>query len=146
MTRYEQILERFMARAKDARRTQEQTLLAMVAGAAQSKFGQAHGFERIKSIDDYRKAVPLRTPEEFRTLVWEDPRSLTGEEPSALLRTSATTGAPKVIPYTGAFREAVRSAMDVLTAAMFRDYPELPMKPGQTPKGLGLYQATVASG
>ncbi len=44
---------------------QQKTLLGLVRRARRTQFGLDHGFERIKSVQDYQKQVPLRTYEDF---------------------------------------------------------------------------------
>ncbi|MBV8130409.1 MAG: GH3 auxin-responsive promoter family protein, partial [Planctomycetaceae bacterium] len=50
------------------RRVQEQGLLRLVRAARATRFGRDHGFDRVRSVADYQKAVPLRT---YETL-WND--------------------------------------------------------------------------
>ena len=50
----------YYARA-DAVRVQERTLLALVRKARGTRFGRDHGFGSIRSVADFRLAVPLRT-------------------------------------------------------------------------------------
>lgn len=43
------------------RRAQEETLLAHVRASARTELGRAHGFDRIRSYDDFARQVPVRT-------------------------------------------------------------------------------------
>src|SRR5262249_36914125 len=45
---------------------QERALLAAVRAARDTEFGRAHGFDAIRSFDDYRARVPLRDYVEFK--------------------------------------------------------------------------------
>src|SRR5262249_62186622 len=45
---------------------QERALLAAVKAARDTEFGRAHGFDAIRSFDDYRARVPLRDYVEFK--------------------------------------------------------------------------------
>lgn len=139
----EAVMEAFTAVARAPRPAQLRTLADIVAAARPSRFGQAHGFDRIAEVDDYRARVPLSDYEDLRLWLEQDVGALTGERPLALLTTSASTGAPKRIPYTSGFRESIRAAHDVFSAACFRDFPALPLGAGQTPRGIGLYQMSA---
>jgi len=62
---------RFRVRALDAAdpaEVQRRTLLDLVAKARDTRFGRDHGFRSIRTVDDYRAAVPLRTYEDL----WND--------------------------------------------------------------------------
>ncbi len=143
---YTERVDAFLARASAARQTQEETLSRIVAALRDSRFGQEHRFDLIRCAADFRRQVPLQTPAQLQERIAQDASSLSPAPPLALLQTSATTGKPKRIPYTPAYREAIREAMGVLAASIFRDHPALPLTPGGAPRGLGLYQVSVPSG
>src|SRR6185369_4843163 len=128
---------------------QHRTLSRLVRQLAPGRFGQAHGLDELVGLspgvlaDRYRQKVPLRDFEALRAFIEPSPADLAGAPPLCLLRTSASTGRPKLIPYTSAFREAIARAHDVFSAAMFRDFPALPLSPGSSPRALGLYQLST---
>jgi hypothetical protein len=96
----------------DPRRTQERALLSLVRRARATRFGRDHTFERIRSVADFQKAVPMRTYEAlwndylqeyypvFEDLTWP------GKIPFLALTSGTTQGATKYIPVS---REMVRS-------------------------------------
>ena len=49
---------------------QEQSLLKLVDRASGSRWGKDHGFDEIRSIDDYQKRVPMGEYLDFKDL-WE---------------------------------------------------------------------------
>jgi hypothetical protein len=53
------------SRARDPKEVQLQTLLKHCRTAAQTEFGKAHGFDKIKSYEDYKAQVPVRNYGEF---------------------------------------------------------------------------------
>lgn len=136
------LVEAFARLARAPGETQARTLAGLIAAARTSRFGQAHGFNRVRDVDGYRGRVPLSTYEDLRPWLEEDAGALTGERPLALLTTSASTGKPKTIPYTARFRDSIRAAHDVFSAACFRDFPALPLGTGPTPRAIGLYQVS----
>jgi hypothetical protein len=137
------VVEAFTALTRAPREAQARTLAGIVQAARSSRFGEAHRFDRVRDVDDYRARVPLSTYEELRPWLEQDVGALTGERPLALLTTSASTGKPKTIPYTSGFRDSIRAAHDVFSAGCFRDFPALPLGSGPTPRGLGLYQVSA---
>jgi hypothetical protein len=96
---------------------------------AGTEFGQKHGFERIRSVADYRAAV---APQTYDTLApWIDrvtagePNVLTAEQPLMFATTSGTTGAAKYIPVTPSYLDEYSHGIHVHNYRMFCDYPDL---------------------
>lgn len=140
------LVARFEKVAQDPRAVQEQTLQTILAAGQDSPFGKAHGFSQIKTADQLRERLPISNYEGFRPWLEKDLASLTSQKPLGILKTSASTGKPKLVPYTLNFRRAIKAGHDVFSAALFKDYPDLPLKPGQPPMGIGLYQRTADEG
>lgn len=100
----------------------ERLLGELVRETAGTEFGAEHAMARIRTIDDYRAAVPLRTYQEYAPWIARsaDGRSrvLTQEDPRLFFTTSGSTGARKRIPVTRTFLDQVylpffRAAMGV---------------------------------
>ncbi|MFH0964199.1 MAG: GH3 auxin-responsive promoter family protein [Planctomycetota bacterium] len=95
--------------AGDLRRRQERLLLRKVSRNADSDFGRDHCFHEIRSVEDFRRNVPLSTYEYALPYIL---RVLDGESgalygPGERLRfvasTSGTTSRAKYIPITNTF-------------------------------------------
>lgn len=86
------------------REAQSALLKQILATNSETDFGKRHGFSRINSMDDYRRAVPIQTYEDLRPYIERQERSaepcLTREQPVFYHRTSGTVGVPKDIPVT----------------------------------------------
>ena len=88
----------------DAVVSQQETLKSLVHKAASTKFGKDHDYNKIKSIADYQKAVPLRDYDAFWKEYWKDPFpdisniSWPGPTPFFALTSGTATGATKYIP------------------------------------------------
>jgi hypothetical protein len=93
-----------LERSKAPHDTQAAVLRHILATNAQTEFGKRHGFSRIKSVDDYRRALSIQTYEDLRPFI--ERQELTGEQcltraqPVYYHRTSGTVGTPKNIPVT----------------------------------------------
>src|SRR5207302_2739768 len=80
------------------------TLLRLVRFARRTQFGRDHAFERIRTIDDYQRRVPLRDYESFWTNYWRDafPRLQGVTWPDSIpyfaLSSGTTSGTTKYIP------------------------------------------------
>jgi len=90
-------------------RMQSSRLLDIIRFNQETLFGKEHGFSEVRSVDDFRNRVPVRTYEDFEPYIRRmrngEPRVLTIESPDLFGRTSGTTGEPKFIPITSAFYE-----------------------------------------
>ena len=97
-------LWRVLRSARSPRETQEALLRRILAANAQTEFGKTHGFSRVTSVSGYRRAVPVRTYEDLRSLIERQESNgdqcLTHERPVYYHRTSGTVGIPKNIPLT----------------------------------------------
>ncbi len=92
-----------LARAQPVR-IQERAILRLVRKAATTRFGRDHRFDRISSVDDFQRGVPLRTYEQlwdaylrdrypiFDDLTWP------GRIPFLAMTSGTTRGATKFIP------------------------------------------------
>jgi hypothetical protein len=105
----------------DPVRAQRDLLLRLLRHATATRFGQAHGFARLRSVEDYQAAVPLRRYEDFWEGWWRAGypalRDATwpGLVPYIALSSGTTSGTTKHIPVTRAMvRANRRAALDVL--------------------------------
>lgn len=90
--------------AKNAHQTQKKTFEYLIKKASKTKFGKDHGFSNIKSYEDFRSAVPVRTYEElspYIELVKNGEKDVLWPGlPMYLSKTSGTTSGAKYIPIT----------------------------------------------
>jgi hypothetical protein len=85
--------------------TQRKVLSGLLEGYAQTDYGRAHGAAHVKNIDDYRRAFPVVTYEDYKPLIQRVMAGETGlllsEEPIGWAITRGTTGdESKFIPMT----------------------------------------------
>jgi len=107
---------------QDAAAAQERQLLGLVGRAAATRFGRDHGFDRIRSVADFQKAVPLRRYDAFWKEYWQPafPRlenvSWPGLVPYFAVSSGTTSGTSKYIPITHAMNTSnTRAGLDVLS-------------------------------
>lgn len=104
---------RLLRMAASPQTAQASLLRGILAKNADTEFGRLHGFSAIKTMDEYRQAVPIQTYEDLRPLI--DRQELTGErcltfdKPVYYHRTSGTLGAPKNIPVTANGMKRIKS-------------------------------------
>ena len=102
-------------------KAQAALLKKLVRRAGNTRFGKTHGLDRIRGVEQYQRAVPVRKYEEF----WEDwwhhdypdltDQTWPGRIPYFSMTSGTTTGRSKYIPYTPDMkRAAVRGFIDLL--------------------------------
>ena len=101
--------------------TQEKQLLELVGKAANTRFGQDHGFGDITSVADFQARVPLRRYEDFWEAYWKEPfpnvvnASWPGKIPYFAVTSGTTSGTSKYIPVSHEMnRSNARAGVDLL--------------------------------
>ncbi|MDT0269241.1 GH3 auxin-responsive promoter family protein [Streptomyces sp. DSM 44915] len=99
--------DRLRAEHADPRGAQQRALADLLAFNADTEFGRRHGFGRIRTLDAFRSAVPIRdyaghAPWIERTAAGER-NLLTADAPALYFTSSGSTGAHKKVPVTPRF-------------------------------------------
>ncbi len=101
--------------------------MALLARNTDTVFGRRYGFDSIKSVAEYQKAVPLSTYEDYLQDIGEiaagKPGVLTADPVKLFQPTSGSASASKLIPYTDSLKYEFQRAIDVWLASIFHDYP-----------------------
>ncbi|MGJ3263865.1 MAG: GH3 family domain-containing protein [Salinarimonas sp.] len=107
--------------AQDAVAAQARTLSDLLARAAGTRFGRAHGFEEIRSPAAYRAHVPVRGYEDLWACWWQEGFPVhedvtwPGKTPFFALSSGTTTGRTKYIPVSAEMVASNRrAALDIL--------------------------------
>jgi len=119
----------FIAAHNHTEDVQKQLLDELLDAHAQTDFGRDHALGSVKSVEDFRSAVPIRSYEEMRPYmdrVFEGNTTALlppGHDVLMFSLTSGTTGKPKHIPVTRRFAEAMRCGSNIWGIAALRDHP-----------------------
>lgn len=120
---------RFEESTKDPVAAQKKTLLDYIARNKNTEYGKKYGFSEIKSIEDYRKLVPICDYPGISSyvdkMVSGQKNILTADSPVFFGRTSGTTGKPKLIPVTEYSRAKKAELMALWTYYISRDHPQV---------------------
>jgi hypothetical protein len=112
---------------RDPSEQQHRLLLEILHANRATKFGTEHDFGGVRSIDEFRRAVPVRSYAEFEpwiTRVAEgETNVLTSDDVVAFEETSGTSSGRKLIPYTAASLTAFRAAVLPWLARLVRRRP-----------------------
>lgn len=108
------------------REAQERKLLEIVGRNKDTAFGRDHGFGGVKSIEDYRSAVPMNTYETLTPYIDRvfagEQNVLTADEPLMFATTSGTTGRAKYIPVTPSYLHEYSHGVHVHLYRIFTDF------------------------
>ncbi|MEV5121413.1 GH3 auxin-responsive promoter family protein [Streptomyces decoyicus] len=92
--------------------TAERVLCDILAVSRDTGFGREHGLGRVRTRQEWQRAVPIRRYDELAPYVERqlagERRVLTIDDPYAFLRTSGSTGRAKLVPTTEHWRRAYR--------------------------------------
>jgi hypothetical protein len=115
-----------LSRPKDC----EQAVLdACVRPNTDTDFGRTHGFAEIRTPEEFRRRVPIRSYDELAPWIERAATGergvLTAEDPIAFSRTSGTSGASKKIPVTPAYRRLEVLRVFFSWAPTYHYHPEI---------------------
>lgn len=123
--------ERFLGclKGEQARVTQGRLLAECVAQNGETVFGREHRFSSCRTLEDYRRTVPIRRYEELapwidRSAAGEE-KVLTSSEPIRFWKTTGTTSLPKRIPVTPESSSRTMECFLTLQGTQLHYYPEL---------------------
>ncbi|MCX5679491.1 MAG: GH3 auxin-responsive promoter family protein [Candidatus Omnitrophica bacterium] len=118
---------KFEEATKNPIAAQKKVLLDYIARNKNTEYGTRYNFSNIKSIEEYREAVPicdyLGISSYAERMTSGEKNILTAEAPIFFGRTSGTTGKPKLIPVTEYSRSKKAELMALWTYYISRDHP-----------------------
>src|SRR5215469_16525496 len=127
-------LAHFEAATCAPRDVQEALLLGILEHQAATAFGRDHRFDTVRTIEDFRRQVPVAGYEYVEPYITRVCRG----ETSALLAdprvhmfalTSGTTAVRKFIPVTQQYLDDYRRGWNIWGLKIFRDHPAARMRP-----------------
>jgi hypothetical protein len=108
---------------------QETILRRYVRENGSTAFGQAHGFSKIRTIQDFQNRVPLTGYAEMEPWIARvaagEAGVLTHSPVRTLEVTSGSSAAAKLIPYTAAMQGEIRRAVAPWVFDLYKDRPRL---------------------
>lgn len=108
-------------------------LQGLLKDNAASRFGDAHGFDEIRSYEQFCQQVPLTDDEGLepwvRRIMRGEPAVLTREPVKRLLPTSGSTGGRKLIPFTAGLQRQFNRAIAAWTVDLNGIHPTVRFGP-----------------
>jgi hypothetical protein len=112
-------------------KVQRELLFAKIRRAAPSAFGKDHGFDKIKTLEDFRRQVPIASYDYY----WPYIERVTNGELGAMFPdgdrllmctlSSGTTAQPKLIPINDVWMDEYRRGWELWGVKAFLDHPPL---------------------
>lgn len=122
-------IRRFEKAVRAPGAAQEYKLLNILRANQNTAFGREHGFDRINSIEDFQKYVPVAKYEDLHpyieALMNGERKQLTEEEPFMFATTSGTTAQPKFIPITETHLLDYTHAFQIHNYHMITSFPNV---------------------
>jgi GH3 auxin-responsive promoter len=117
----------FEAALADPRRAQERVLAQLLRRNARTAYGRDHGFDSIRSPEQFARRVP---PCDYDAIApWVErirrgePNVLTAEPVRRLVPTSGSTAARKLIPYTASMQAELNRAIGPWIFDLYSRHP-----------------------
>ncbi len=119
----------FQAGARQGKGVQRRFLRRLLRRNQDTLFGRQHGFAHIRTVEEYRRAVPVRGYEDIAPYVERirngEQAVLTAQKVRLLEPTSGSRGPVKLIPYTDGLRASFQRGLKVWQLDLFRRYPRM---------------------
>jgi hypothetical protein len=114
--------------------TQRELLGRILKHHSATAFGTDHSFATLKSLDDFRKAIPVRgydyiEPYIQRVVQGETNALLADKKIHMFAMTSGTTASRKYIPVTDSYLADYRRGWNIWGLKVLRDHPNVRMRP-----------------
>jgi hypothetical protein len=124
----------FEAATHRPRELQEALLRDILSHQAATAFGRDHRFDAIRTVEDFRRQVPVAgyeyvEPYIARVRKGETAALLADPRVYMFALTSGTTAARKYVPVTAQYLEDYKRGWNLWGMKVFRDHPEVKLRP-----------------
>ena len=101
---FEETRKEFLNAVKRCSQTQKEVLYEIIKSNTESEYGIRYNFKKIKTVEEYRKMVPITEYEDYEEYIEKikkgEKKILTTEDIILLEPTSGSSTKSKLIPYT----------------------------------------------
>ena len=117
---------RLLKAAAEPREAQQRALTKILRALRTTEYGQRHGYDGLRTADEFRHAVPIQDYEALRPDIDRQVETglpvITAEVPMMYARTSGTTGKPKLIPVTPDMMRTIKAAQRAMAYVQHRSF------------------------
>ena len=125
---YKKEYKRYMS-SENILEIQENKLKEILENNKNSLYGKKHNFDKIKTIQDFQKEVPLSKYEDYLPYIEKmkigEEHILTHEKVKMFELTSGSTSASKLIPYTDSLKKEFQAGIKVWLYSLYKKYSSL---------------------
>src|SRR5262249_17538877 len=118
---------RFRRALREPQSAQRRKLRSLITQNGKTAFGKAHGFDGIRSYEDFTRHVPLSDYSDLELWIERIRRGeknvLTSDLVTHLVPTSGSTGARKLIPFTSGLQREFNAAIGPWLVDLARRHP-----------------------
>ena len=122
-------VDEFLESVHNPRKFQERCLLNLIEENKNTDFGREHHFDKIKTVEDFQKNVPIMDYEDLRPyiekVIYGNTKALFSQKPLMFLKTSGTTDKPKYIPVTKQSKQENKTNFQIWIYYTVIDHPNL---------------------
>jgi len=120
---------KFLRELSHLTKNQERILFAIVRRNMRTEFGEEHDFETIRSVEDFKRNVPLCDYEDYAGYIERakagEGNILTADEIHLLEPTGGSSAGSKLIPYTRSLEEEYKRGVYPWLADLYLHRPYL---------------------
>ena len=113
----------------NVKETQKKILQKIIGKNRNTEYGQKYDFSVLRSVDDYRKKIPISSYDDYREYVERiqsgEQKILTNEAVSVLEPTSGSTDGTKYIPYTESLQKEFGRSIAPWVVNLFFSHPRM---------------------
>ena len=110
-------------KTRNPQQAQNELLKQILSKNKDTVFGKEHGFEKIRSYEEFCSAIPIQSYEDLRGYIEKQEKEkklyLTAEQPIMYAQTSGTTGKPKFISISKSSISQYRKSQQVFAYAVY---------------------------
>ena len=114
---------------KDTANTQQNILFQIITDNKNTKFGKEYSFDKIDSIEEYQKQIPIQQYQGFENYIEEiangEKNILTAQKVKLFEPSSGTSSSKKLIPYTDQLQKEFQRGINTWINQLYIKYPKL---------------------
>lgn len=122
-------VERYLSSQVNPRHVQKFLLAKILIKNRKTVFGKEHEFNKIRTIDDFQKNIPISKYEDYKSYIEKiksgEQNILTKIKVNFFATTSGTTSEPKYIPVTKTRIDQFREEFAIWSVSIFKRFPKL---------------------
>ena len=126
---YSRKIRSFERAARNPITAQEKVFRALIKQGKNTDFGRKYQFSTIRTLEEYRKRVPVHHYDDFKPfvdrIVEGENKVLFSEKVTGFVETSGTSARAKLIPVTSSWAAHIQTAQILWIISLLKDFPQI---------------------